>query len=278
MRITIKRERRKAKHYLENLGNDVFLDMIFIPGGSFLMGSPESELDRLPRESPQHPVTVTDFFMGRYPLTQAQWRALSFLPQVNRQLNSNPSNFKDDHHPVEQVSWFDAVECCNRLSQHSRRKYRLPTEAEWEYACRAGTTTPFYFGEMITTDLANYRGTDQEKYGWLGFYGQGPRGEYRARTTPVDHFDIANAFGLYDMHGNVWEWCLDHWHDNYEEAPIDGSAWLIEDEEARRVIRGGSWFNGPGGCRSAPRNGYEPDYSLDYIGFRVVYAYTKGFT
>lgn len=145
---------------------------------------------------------------------------------MNKELDADPSNFKGDKRPVEQVSWYDAVEFCDRLTAHTKRAYSLPSEAEWEYACRAGTRTPFHFGETITTDLANYRGTDNEEYKWSGSYGPGPKGIYREQITEVGSFGVANAFGLYDMHGNVWEWCLDDWHDNYEGAPTDGSAWL----------------------------------------------------
>ncbi len=207
--------------------------------------------------------------MGKYPITQAQWRFVASLPQINRELKLDPSYFKLDlsyfksgKRPVETVSWYDAVEFCKRLSQHTHRTYRLPTEAEWEYACRAGTTTPFYFGKTITAELANYRATETD--------GDGSKGEYRRETTPVDHFGIANAFGLCDMHGNVWECCLDHWHDNYEGAPNDGSAWLTDDESARRVLRGGSWYDSPSNCRSASRHFNNPGDSYNLVGFRVV--------
>ncbi|NEO21280.1 MAG: formylglycine-generating enzyme family protein, partial [Moorea sp. SIO4A5] len=126
--------------------------MVAIPEGSFIMGSPETEEGHTNDESPQHRVTVTSFFMGKYPVTQAQWQAVAALPQVNRELEPDPSHFKGKNRPVEQVSWYDAVEFCERLSQYTKRPYRLPSEAEWEYACRAGTTTPFHFGETITTD------------------------------------------------------------------------------------------------------------------------------
>ena len=163
--------------------------------------------------------------MGKYPVTQAQWRLVAALPQVEIALNADPANFKGDNRPVEQVSWDEAVEFCQRLSVATGHQYRLPSEAEWEYACRAGTTTEFYFGETITTDLANYRGTDVKYEGktYLGSYGAGPKGIYREQTTDVGSFP-PNAYGLYDIHGNVWEWCLDHWHDNFREAPTDGSA------------------------------------------------------
>ena len=162
---------------------------------------------------------------------------------------------------MENVSWDDAVEFCARLSAYTERPYRLPSEAEWEYACRAGTTTPFHFGNMITTEVANYKG----RYA----YADGPAEENRKTTTPVKHFRIANAFGLSDMHGNVFEWCEDPWHGNYEDAPNDGSAWLEEGNTLGRVRRGGSWFDHPRLCRSAYRNNDQPGFRLNYIGFRV---------
>jgi formylglycine-generating enzyme required for sulfatase activity len=269
-KIIIKRHQGEAQFFLEQLSDEVGIQMMLIPEGSFNMGSPEDEQERSPSEEPVHLVKVPSFFMDKYPVTQAQWKIVASLPQVNREINPDPSYFKGDNRPVECVSWYDAVESCQRLSQHTNRTYRLPTEAEWEYACRVGTTTPFHVGETITTDLANYCGTDHKEYSWSGSYGRGPLGEYREETTAVDHFEIANGFGLCDMHGNVWEWCLDHWHENYEGAPNDGSAWLTDDEDAFRVLRGGSWINNPGRCRSASRFNYDPDTDLNLFGFRVV--------
>ncbi|HIK45185.1 MAG TPA: SUMF1/EgtB/PvdO family nonheme iron enzyme [Leptolyngbyaceae cyanobacterium M65_K2018_010] len=240
----IHRQQQRAYRWVETLPGDIPLEMVAIPGGTFAMGSPEDEPERYEDESPQHEVTVAPFFMGRYPVTQWQWQAVAQLPQVERELNPDPSRFKGQDRPVEGVNWYDATEFCARLSAHTGRAYRLPTEAEWEYACRADTTTPFHFGDMITTEVANYNGSA---------YRNGPAGDSRGETTPVDHFEGANAFGLSDMHGNVYEWCQDHWHSDYKGAPTDGSAWLSEDEGARRIIRGGSWNNNPGYCRSAPR-------------------------
>ena len=260
--LVIRREPKQARYFIEKLGEDVGLDMILIPGGTFTMGSPEDEPERSEDEGPQHEVNISSFFMGRHPVTQAQWRVVAGLPQVNRELDPDPAQFKGENHPVERVSWYNAVEFCDRLSQYTRREYRLPSEAEWEYACRSGTKTPFYFGKTLTTDLANYDGNY--------IYNDGPKGEYREQTTPIDHFKIANAFGLCDMHGNVWEWCQDHWHDTYEGAPADGSAWLSENENDSRIIRGGSWLTLPWSCRSAYRNPDPPDDANDYIGFRVV--------
>ena len=226
----------------ELLPGNVSLRMMQIQGGRFMMGSPDAELERSDSEGPQHQVTVPSFYMGKYPITQAQWQAVAGLERVGRKLEPNPSSFKGVDHPVESIPWYDAVEFCDRLSRHTKRTYSLPTEAEWEYACRAGTTTPFHFGETISTDLANYRGTDNEEQGWPGSYGYGPKGVYRKETTPVEQFDVANAWGLCDMHGNVWEWCLDYWHNNYEGAPTDGSAWIEEGDSTFRVLRGGSWY------------------------------------
>jgi formylglycine-generating enzyme required for sulfatase activity len=176
---------------------------------------------------------------------------------------------------VEQVSWLDAMEFCHRLSQRTGRHYTLPSEAQWEYACRAGTTTAFAFGATLSAELANYNATET--------YGDGPKGEYRKQTTPVGLFP-ANAWGLHDMHGNVLEWCLDHWYSSYEGAPSDGSAWLkpsawlkasawlkprASDVEGR-LLRGGSWVSSPRYCRSACRNHNLPDDAFIIVGFRVV--------
>ncbi|WP_041235344.1 formylglycine-generating enzyme family protein [Dactylococcopsis salina] len=169
--------------------------------------------------------------------------------------------FKGENNPVERVSWHKAKEFCQKLSEQTGKTYRLPSEAQWEYACRAGTTTPFYFGETISTDLANYDGNSR--------YGNGKKGVYRIKTTPVRSFP-PNAFGLYDMHGNVWEWCEDVWHENYEGAPNDGSAWLTEGDHYRRVMRGGSWYPNPRYCRCANRDWGTPDYVNLDNGFRVV--------
>jgi formylglycine-generating enzyme required for sulfatase activity len=225
------------------------------------MGSPESEPERSERESPQHTVTIQPFFMGKFPVTQAQWQAVASFPKVNIDLKSDPSGFKGAKRPVEQVSWNDAVEFCTRLSKATGREYRLPSEAEWEYACRAGTATPFHCGETITTDLANYKGDST--------YGFGSKGQFRKQTTEVGSFP-ANAFGLHDMHGNVWEWCQDTWHENYNGAPTDGSAWIDENNQYVMILRGGCWYYNPSNCRSASRNYDIPGSDYNNIGFRVV--------
>ncbi|NJO74946.1 MAG: formylglycine-generating enzyme family protein [Leptolyngbyaceae cyanobacterium RM1_406_9] len=256
------RQQGQAWQLIEDLGNDIALEIVQIPGGSFVMRAPKSETSSSDSERPKHQVSVPPFFMGKYPVTQAQWKAVAAMPQVNRELDPDPSRFKGSDRPVESISWLDAVEFCDRLSQYTGKHYRLPSEAEWEYACRAGTTTPFHFGETITPNLANYNGDYT--------YGDGPKGVYRQETTPVGSFGVANAFGLYDMHGNVWEWCQDHWHSDYEGAPTDGSAWLSKDKNAGHILRGGSWSSNPRNCRSAARDYSSPDSHYSKLGFRVV--------
>ena len=262
MALTLRRTPATASYYteaLEGLGEAIPLQMLLIPAGTFTMGSPEDEPERRENE-PQHEVTVPGFFMSRYPVTQAQWRFVTNLQQVNRALKPEPSHFKGDNRPVEQVSWDEAVEFCDRLTAHTQRPYRLPSEAKWEYACRAGTTTPFHFGKTLTTEVANYDGNSA--------YTNSAKGEYRAETTPVDRFGIANAFGLCDMHGNVLEWCQDH-YGSYGKTPTNGSALTTPDEETNRVLRGGSWFDNPRYCRSGYRYTYTPDDRYNFIGFRV---------
>lgn len=251
----------KAQYFQEHLKNSVFLDMVYIPGGTFLMGSPEDELGRESNEEPQHPVALQPFHISRFPITQAQWQIISQLPQINRYLNPDPSNFKHPDTPVEKVCWYDAVEFCARLSQLTGHNYRLPSEAEWEFACRAGTTTPFHFGETISSNLANYDGSYT--------YGSETEGPYRQQTTSVGYFQIANAFGLSDLHGNVWEWCADSWHENYQDAPSDGSIWELNKFNNCRVLRGGAWYCLPALCRSAQRHWDQADHSGSGIGFRV---------
>jgi formylglycine-generating enzyme required for sulfatase activity len=257
----------------ETLTKDLGLDLVTIPMGEFLMGSPSDEEGRdwyssyyddtqgLDVEA-QHPVTVSSFFMSQYPITQAQWRFVAHLPSINRDLDPDPASFKGDRHPVETISWNAAIEFCARLSKHTGKTYRLPSEAEWEYACRAETAQPFHFGDTLSTELANYDGNYT--------YGNGIQGEYRQKTTEVGSFGVVNAFGLADMHGNVWEWCLDHWHPSYEGAPADGSAWITEGDDRYRLLRGGSWCSNPGYCRSANRVRYSLLNLVNVNGFRVV--------
>jgi formylglycine-generating enzyme required for sulfatase activity len=262
--VSIQRRPGQAWQFIERLTDKVVLEMVSIPAGEFLMGSPPEEPERFDNEGPQHLVTIPSFCIGKYPVTQAQWRFVAGLPKVNQGFDPNPANFGSDDYPVVSVSWFEATEFCARLSQLTGRDYRLPSEAEWEYACRAGTTSPFHFGETITPELANYD--------WDKTYAEikVTKKKNFQGTTAVGQFGVANAFGLYDMHGNVWEWCLDHWHDNYEGAPTDGNAWLSDGKGAYHLLRGGSWDLNPRGCRSAVRNDDAPGFRLSYFGFRVV--------
>jgi formylglycine-generating enzyme required for sulfatase activity len=249
------RQTHMARQFVESLDGGVSLAMVVIPGGRFLMGSPAGV--GYDDERPQHSVNVVPFLMGKYPITQEQWGALmEWVP---------PYRCQGAKLPVDRVSWDDAQEFCARLSERTGRRYRLPSEAAWEYACRARTTTPFYFGETITTDLANYVGEH--------IYRSEPKGLYRHETTDVGRFP-PNAFGLYDLHGNVWEWCADAWHEDYVGAPGDGSVW-DGGAGSRRVLRGGCWHDPPGLCRSAARLKHVPHEGEDYFGFRVALASLK---
>ena len=257
------KERRKgqARQLVEDLGGGVTIEMVEIPAGTFLMGSPETEAQRDSNEEPRHQVSMRSFYIGKYEVTQAQWKAVAGLLKVNRDLNLDPSDFKGDSKPVERVSWEDAIEFCNRLNRAKGKEYRLPTEAEWEYACRAGTTTPFAFGETVTPEIANYDGRSP--------YESAPKGEYRGQTTEVGVLGLANGFGLYDMHGNLKEWCMDRWHNSYNGAPTDGRAWEIGGDN-NRLVRGGSWKDTGRFCRSTLRHFFRPVVRLNHLGFRVV--------
>ncbi len=252
--VSLDRKKGKTKYIRENLGNGVTLDLVMIPSGKFKMGS-----DEYNSEKPIHDVSVKDFLMGKYTVTNAQWKAI----MGTKPSEESDVKFQGENQPVINVSWDGAKEFCKRLSKKLNKNVRLPSEAEWEYACRAGTTTAFHFGETITPELVNYDGNCP--------YGDAPKGEYRQKTVDVQNFS-PNAWGLYQMHGNVREWCEDVWHENYNGAPTDGSAWLIGGEQNRRALRGGSWFNTAIYCRSANRLRNNADINSNYVGFRVVVA------
>ena len=265
-----------AKCYIGSLGNGSMLEMMQIPAGIFKMGSSSLEEDLISgdsikylgvdfgyfrHEAPQHTVTVPSFYLSRFEVTQTQWRLVSRLPKVTRELKSEPSVFRGDDLPVENVTWLDAVEFCDRLSRATGREYRLPTEAEWEYACRAGTSTAFHFGETIDPEFVNFDGSCP--------WASGSWGITRQETAPVGSFGFANAFGLYDMHGNVREWCMDVWHDNYYSAPIDGGAWMIGGDDAFHITRGGDWFQMGSRARCASRRQCATNSHDSECGFRV---------
>ncbi len=245
----IEQRRCTARIFTEDLGGGVGLELAVLPGGSFQMGSPASQ--GYADERPRHPVFVREFLIGRGEVSQAQWKAvMGKLP---------PCRFLGDDLPVDRVSWNDGAEFCRRLAKKTGRPYRLPSEAEWEYACRAGSSGPFAFGPTLTTALANYVG----EY----IYAQEPRGVYRHVSAPAGSYP-PNAFGLFDMHGSLWEYCADAWHADYTGAPLDGAAW--DDHRAVfRVARGGSWHEPPTNCRSAARLKVNPNDREDLFGFRV---------
>jgi formylglycine-generating enzyme required for sulfatase activity len=255
--------------------------MVLVEGGTFPMGSPSAEADRDDDET-RHQVTVGSFYIGKYEVTQGEYASV---------MGNNPSNFKGDNLPVENVNWYDAVEFCNRLSlreglmpayritkdrsdpdnkstddyirwqvtwNRNAEGYRLPTEAEWEYACRAGTATPFNTGSSISADIANYDGNYP--------YNNGSKGTYREKTLAAGSLP-PNPWGLYEMHGNVWEWCWDWYGDYAVGAQTDPGGAVTG---AARVRRGGSWDNLAGSLRSAYRGSSTPSSRSTYLGFRLV--------
>lgn len=279
-----------ARYFQAELPGGMTLDLVQIPGGGFMMGTLETDaavmkqgpsravekekkkdlgydivesyIRRFNWESPRHMVTVPGFYMSKFEITQAQWRAVASLPRVNTDLLSDPSSFKGSNLPVETITWEEANEFCERLTRATGRRFRLPTEAEWEYAARAGTNTPFNFGDSIKTEWANYQGKFP--------YNNSPKGEFREATVPVGTLGPPNAFGLYDMHGNVWEWCSDVFNENYEGAPADGKSWETGKIPYLKIIRGGGWDSFGGECRSNARNRMTATIRLNSIGLRVV--------
>ena len=244
-------EKKQARQFIETLGGELALELVEIPGGSFLIGSPNDEPGRFPLEGPQRQVSVSSFWMGKYEVTQPQWRLIAKLPVVKTDLNPDPSLpvFKDDEMPVGGVSWDDANEFCARLSRQTGREYRLPTEAEWEYAARAGTATATAFGPSINAKIANC-----------------------SRQSPmfVGRLKIANGFGLFDLHGNVAEWCQDEWHENYNALSSDGK-WSKAGDPRFRPVRGSNWgLADLRFCRSAMRLYSAPDARNYLYGLRVV--------
>jgi formylglycine-generating enzyme required for sulfatase activity len=236
----------------KNFTNSMAMKFAWIPPGDFMMGSPKKEKERGLNET-HHKVTLTKgFYMGVYTVTQEEWQAV---------MGKNQSFFKGEKNlPVDTVSWDDCQAFIKKLRDKDKKAYRLPTEAEWEYACRAGTKTPFHFGETISTDQANYNGNFT--------YGDGKKGVNRKKTTPVGSFP-ANAWGLHDMHGNLWQWCQD-WDGEYPQKDVVDPQGA--DNGKFPVLRGGSWFNGPRDCRSASRLSFDPGYRGQAYGLRVCFC------
>ncbi len=271
----IKQRKETARYFAENLGWGKSLELVEIPGGEFWMGSSEADVQAAladakrwnkdakeewyKRESPRHRVKVSPFMMGRYPVTQSQWyEVMGDLPEIDK-------NLRGDDRPMVNVSWEEAGKFCRELTRRTNHQYRLPTEAEWEYACRAGTNSPFAFGPTLSPEVANYW--------WSVPYGNGPSKEPLGRTVGVGSLGVANAFGLYDMHGNVWEWCSD-WYGGtyYEECRKQG---VVSDPQgpkagSYRVIRGGSWSFLAVDCRSASHHLFAPGARFGILGFRLV--------
>ena len=280
-----KPEEVKLSELIVDLGQGITLDLVRVPAGKFTMGIPPQEREialenglkngvdpeNLTRwldwSTPQHEIHLQEFLMGKYTVTNAQWRAV---------MKTNPSEkydrkFQGDMQPVVGISWYEARAFCQKLSQQTGRDLRLPTEAEWEYACCAGTTTPFAFGNNITTNQVNYDGNNS--------YNDAPKGKYRECTVDVNSFS-PNSWHLYQMHGNVWEWCLDRWHDNYSQKPkrlksngneVWGETNVDEHDNLPRSVRGGSWCYDAFDCRSTNRCWYRAKDSDHDIGFRVVF-------
>ncbi|MBY0525919.1 MAG: formylglycine-generating enzyme family protein [Gemmataceae bacterium] len=268
-----------GKRFTNGLG----MEFALIPGGKFTMGSPITERDRNPTEGPEHEVALTQpYFLGVHEVTVAQFRAFieksSYRSEAEtggrgafaydgatKTFEMNPARTwrspgwaQGDRDPVVCVSWNDARAFCEWLSQQEKRTYRLPTEAEWECACRAGTTTPFSIGPSLSSFQANFNGERP--------YGDGARSPYRQRPVAIGTF-AANPYGLHDMHGNVTEWCAD-WHDIYAAEPQTNPTGPSVGQD--RVYRGGSWFDHGNLCRSAIRGKNRPDTALTVVGFRVV--------
>ncbi len=237
--------KRGDKAFRDHLGNGVHLEMVRIPSGKFALGSPTNETGRRENESPISEINVPAFYMAKFVVTQEQWVAI---------MGSNPAIFRENlQAPVENISWLEAQDFCQKLAAKTQHLYRLPSESEWEYACRAGTNTAYHFGDS-PTELADYA--------WFA-------DNANKRSHPVGA-KVPNPWGLSEMHGGIWEWCEDVWHDNFNGAPADGSAWVLDGYTSRRVRRGGSWSNEAKLCRSASREWHWQSDRYNDIGFRVV--------
>lgn len=246
-----------VKHFVEIIEGEVEIVMIKIPGGTFEMGD-----DNWNHTKPVRTISINDFYIGMIPVTQMQWIAVSQLPEIDLDLKQNPSYFRGYDLPMDSISWSEAVEFCKRLSKYTGRNYRLPSEAEWEYAARAGSDKAYAFGDILNPSLANYTFANPAM--------ENAQFEIGNKTSIAGSLK-ANAYGLYDMHGNVWEWCADVWHKNYIDAPENGQSWTEGGETGNRVLRGGAWCNWADLCRSSERiaENENKDGKLFYTGFRL---------
>jgi formylglycine-generating enzyme required for sulfatase activity len=270
---------REGKLFREELGDSESLEMVELPSGNFWMGAPGNEFAQVLKELqkiglpsrqahevaqseiPQGQVQVVSFYLSRREVTQAQWAQVADWPRVHIELNSEPSFFRGKDRPVEQISWEEAIEFCDRLSARTGRPYRLPSEAEWEFACRGGTLTPYHFGETISSSAANFDAT----FPW----GRAKSEQRRQQTLDSGSTGAANSFGLLDMHGNVQEWCMDPWHPNYQGSPSGASVWEKDGDPQFRIVRGGSYLSAAAFCRSASRTKNEYTRRFSDTGFRV---------
>jgi formylglycine-generating enzyme required for sulfatase activity len=235
-----------------DISSEVNMVVVFIPAGEFEMGSPMDEIKRDDDEGQHHIKLTKPFYMGKFEVTQLQYREI---------MSENPSKFGGDNLPVENVSWYEAARFLKKLSDKTNLKFRLPTEAEWEYACRAGTTTAFNTGTTIDSDFANYEATTP--------YANGIIGKDLKSTNKVGSY-APNAFGLCDMHGNVWEWCNDFYDNEYYKVTPTVDPQGPQVNKGDKVMRGGAWNERPNKCRSADRNNRGPKTNQPIIGFRVV--------
>ena len=235
-------------NHIEQLPSGLKIELIVVEGGNFKMGGTDKEA--MDREKPTHKVDVNTFYLGKYPVTQALWEAV---------MGNNPSGFKGKDHPVERVSWNETQDFLQRLNKMTIRSYRLPTEAEWEYAARGGNRSEGYL----------YSGSDRlEEVGWYA-------GNSGSQTHPVGQ-KLGNELGLCDMSGNVWEWVEDQWHDSYENSPLDGSAWVDQSPNTNRVRRGGSWDGSAQYCRVSYRAATGQGIGATAIGFRLAMSLQLG--
>jgi formylglycine-generating enzyme required for sulfatase activity len=252
----VDRRRVRVDGFIETIDEATSFQFVRIPSGEFQMGAGDGDPFGRDNEQPQHRVTVREFFIGRHPVTQSQWNAVVGQPIPL------PDKFIGNELPAVNV-WLElAIEFCQKLSKLTGSDYRLPSEAEWEYACRAGTTGRYNCGENLSRTVANFNDSATAT----------GRAQPPGGTMPFGDHGFANQFGLYDMHGNVWEWCSDVWHEDYVDAPDDGRPWLINGDSGYCVQRGGSWRDGAAQCRSAFRVGDIAHNSENIVGLRVCCA------